>query len=422
VKAINEIRRLTLDEVGPREFSVVEPGACYRLEATGVGVTFEIDRLVWRSHELHGELVVRVAFAGTEAIGDVLSVATFNASSARARSERAQQLQRAASAPDVPWQPLLEQFCQNVLAAERTGDPAIVLRDVDATGTVHPINRIFGFQLPRRHPAIIFGDGGATKSLLALYLGGLMAEDGDRVLLADWELDAVDHRERYATLFGAEMPGRLLYARCARPLVHEVDRLKRIVRQQGVDYVIFDSVGFACHEAPETAVAALGYFQAVRQIGVGGLHIAHVSKSEHGDQRPFGSAFWHNSARATWNLKPTDESGTKTVGVFCRKHNLAKSVPAPFAYEVQVDGDRTRFRQTEITAVSDLAPAVPISQRVRAYLRGGARTREEIVAEFTDLKPETLRRIINREISHGRLVQFPSASGAEQIGLAARAS
>src|SRR6185369_10696077 len=111
-------------------------------------------------------------------------------------------------------------------------------------------------------------------------------------------------------------------------LVYEVDRLTRIVRDRHIDYAVFDSVAFASDGPPEAAEVAGRYFRAVRQIGCGSLHIAHISKAENGDQKPFGSAFWHNGARSTWFAKRANEetSGTEplNLGLFHRKSNLGR--------------------------------------------------------------------------------------------------
>jgi hypothetical protein len=410
---------LVMAEIGPRSFETVQPGACYRLSLPGIETYIEADRLAWRAHELSGEIKVTTALAGTMATDGVLSVSRLNISSTRARSEFANHLERASRAKDIPWAHLIAEFAQRILAAERTGEPAVALRDVPRPIAQDRALRLFGFCLPLRHATIIFGDGGASKSLLSLYLGGRLAEDGYRVLLADWELDGADHRERFEQLFGADMPATLFYTRCSRPLVHDADRLTRLVRQQGIDFGIFDSVGFACHEAPETAAAALAYFQGARQIGIGGIHIAHINRSESGDQKPFGSQFWHNSARATYFLKPTEDSQRLTVGVFNRKSNLGPKLP-PFAYDVEFDGGRTIFRQTEISDVSELSGQVPLSQRLRAYLKAGSRTREEIAREFDDEKPDTIRRTLERQVQRGQLVKFPTSDGSERYGLKAR--
>src|SRR5262245_39325846 len=67
------------------------------------------------------------------------------------------------------------------------------------------------------------------------------------------------------------------------------------------------------------------YFRAIRQIGIGSLNLAHVTKAENGDMKPFGSTFWHNGARSTFFVKvPEAEAGRdiKHVGLLNRKANL----------------------------------------------------------------------------------------------------
>lgn len=402
----------TLASAGPRTFEIVEPHACYRLTVPDCGLSLEVDRLLWQKQELSGELLVRLDLAGSDTVDGVLSVTVFNLSSTRARSERAKHFALLSRAPDIPWLALLEQFCLRVLAAERTAEPAIALRDVPRPSTEDREIRVAGFRIPRQLPSMLFGDGGTGKSFLALWIGGLMARDGYRVLVADWELDAPDHRDRYERLFGTAMPATLFYVRCARPLLHEADSLTRIVRGQGIDFGIFDSVGFAAHDAPELATSALAYFNAVRRIGkIGSLHLAHVAKGEHGDQKPFGSTFWHNSARATWFLK-TDNG---VLGVFNRK--AYDGPQAPFAIQTAFTRDAVRFTLTDIADEPAFAAQLPLRQRLRRFLRAGAQTREAIEAEFSDEKPETLRRIVNRLIEKGILVRFPH-DGIEHIGLA----
>lgn len=272
----------------------------YRFSLPTIAVVFEIDRLRREHNELVGELCVRCDLPGARTVVDgILSIADFNLSSARARSERAKMLaERAQTRRDVDWIALLEEFCQRVLQADRTGKPAVDLRTLPAS-TPEDELQVEGLTLLRRHPVILFGDGGAAKSYLGLYLAGRLAERGMKVAIFDWELAGEDHRDRLERLFWDGMP-EVLYARCERPLVYEVDRLKRIVREHGIEYLFYDSVAFACDGPPESAEVAGRYLRAVRQIGPGSFHIAHVSKGENADQKPFGSVFWHNGARCTW--------------------------------------------------------------------------------------------------------------------------
>ena len=244
--------------------------------------------------------------AGARAVnGNSLSLADFNLSSARARTERARHLGKLADAVEIDWDRLLEEFCQRVLMAEREGRPAVLLREFPRPVDDHL--DVEGIRLHRRHPAILFGDGGTAKSYTALYLAGRLDQRGVRVLYADWEFAGEDHRDRLERLFGPDMPA-VTYVRCERPLVHEADRLRRIVQEDEITYVIYDSIAFATDGPPEAAEMASAYFRAVRQIGVGSLHIAHVNRSDTGDKKPFGSSFWHNGAPSTWKREDSRPS------------------------------------------------------------------------------------------------------------------
>jgi hypothetical protein len=370
----------------------------YRLSLPAIGVVFEVDRLRREYHELMGELSVRCDLPGASPVGNDknLSIADFNFSSARARQDRAKLLAlRANTGNHLDWFGLMEEFSQKVLEADRTGQPAVDLRTLPAPAAEDTLN-VEGLYLLRRHPTILFGDGGAAKSYLGLYLAGRLSERGVRVGLFDWELAGEDHRERLERLFPDGMP-RILYARCERPLVHEIDRLRRIVREQELEYLVYDSVAFACDGPPEAAEIAGRYFRAVRQIGGGSLHIAHVSKGENADQKPFGSAFWHNGARSTWYAQLAggdSNSENLSLGLFNRKANLGR-LRAPIGFTIAFAEDRTTFRRSDVADNPDLAAKLTVRQRMAYLLRGGAMTMEQL-AEEIDSKPETIKRTAYR--------------------------
>jgi hypothetical protein len=112
-----------------------------------------------------------------------------------------------------------------------------------------------------------------------------------RVAFFDWELDPYVHRGRLEGINGTEMPD-VMYVRCDRPLVHEVDRLRRIIKKERIEYAILDSIGYGTQGAPESAEAAMHYCRALRQLQIGSYLPAHITKSgDSNDQRPFGSVF-----------------------------------------------------------------------------------------------------------------------------------
>jgi len=390
----------------------------YVLALLEPGIQFDIDRLRREKHELVGELTVRCDLPGARTFEGTLSTADFNLSSARARQERARLLADRAKAPEVDWTGLVEEFCQRVLAAERSGAPAVLLRDVPKPPE-DAFYDVVGFSVPKHLPTVIFGDGGTAKSYYALWIAGELARQGIRVGFFDWEFDGGAHRDRLERLFGPDMPD-VYYVRCERPLVHESDRLRRIAREHRLQYAIFDSMAFAADGPPEAADVAARHYLAVRQIGLGSLHIAHITKAEGGDQKPFGSAFWHNGARSTWFVKLANTSDDKaqiTIGLFNRKVNLGPLCPA-IGLAIEFSAVRTAFTRTNLATVDDLADRLPLRQRIEHLLKGGALTLATIAEELS-AKVDTVNKTVTRDEGR-RFVKVPGPDGIYRIGLAER--
>jgi hypothetical protein len=193
--------------------------------------------------------------------------------------------------------------------------------------------------------------------------------------------------------------------------VYEADRLIRIGREHGIGWGIIDSVGFATDGPPEAAEATASYFRALRSLRIGTLNVAHVTKGENADQRPFGSAFWHNGARATWNVKLANTSPdgqTVTVGLFNRKANLGPLRPA-LGFEVAFTNQRTTFRRVDVTTVDELATSLPLWQRMRQAVKHRPRTLAELAGEL-EANADSLERIARR---HKQL--FTRVSGTDGI-------
>lgn len=280
-----------------RDFRQTDEGS-FSMTLLELGIEFQANYLRRERYETFDELVV-CNLAGARTIdGNVISRGTFDFSSTEARGRRAKQLADMSRAPELEWPRLLEEVCARILAKHGDGEPAVLLRDLLRPSPDELLD-VDGLRLLKRHPVILFGDGGAAKSYLALFVAGRLAQRGLRVGIFDWELAGEDHRVRLERLFGADMPP-VWYRSCRHPLVVELDSLRRVVRREHLDYLIYDSVAFAAHDKPEAAESALRYFSARRQIGPGSLHVAHVTKTDGADQKPFGSAFWHNSARSTY--------------------------------------------------------------------------------------------------------------------------
>jgi len=367
-----------------------------------LGTRFDLTRVRREHQETIGLLTVRATFRGAQTIGDaIVSSADFNCSGLRARQDRAKFLRERTRADDIDWIGLLEEFCLRVLDAEDAGVPEIPLEFIPITDTAGAELDAGGMPLLRRHPTIWFGDGGCGKSYLALYAAVDLVQRGERVLYCDWEFAGEDHRERLHRFVGP-CPDlqTLLYRRCDRAFIRDVNKLREIVATRSISYVICDSIGFAAEGAPEAAEAATGYFRALRELGtLGSLHLAHISKAEQGDQKPFGSVFWSNGARAMWYLKRTEadpDSDGFTVGFYHRKSNVGRLRP-PFGMRIAFVGTETRIVPTpDLAAHDELAAKLPIWQRMAAVLQRGAMTipalADELGAKEATIRAEVSRR------------------------------
>jgi hypothetical protein len=398
----------------------------YRLTIVDHGIEFDVDR-VWRQrNDLIGELVVSCGLKGARTVDGCLSSGNFNLSSIRERQERARHLStRARTQGELDWDGLLEELCIRVTAAEREGDPARLLRDYPRPAPDDTFE-IEGVQLFKQHPVVVFGDGGTAKSYLALFLAGRLAQRGTNVLFADWELSGSDHMERLARLFGATPPD-VHYARCERPLTVESERLARIVEELGIEYLICDSVAFAADGPPESAETAAKYFRAVRHIGVGSLHIAHVTKPKDeerdraSNQKPFGSVFWHNAARATWFVKRATAAGDErdiAVGLYNQKTNLGPTRRA-VGFGLRFDDEVTEVRRIDLADVDDLAGSLPLWQRMKHALSSGPVTAIALAQELgqpDEAEDTTKRRVETISRTARRLKNvFTKVSGTDGV-------
>lgn len=397
----------------------------YRMYVMPPGLSFTLDRVRRDHHELIGELAVHSDLAGSHrSMSGALLTADFNLSSARARTERAKLLtERARSADTIDWLRHLEEFCERVHESERKGQPAIALRDLPLPTADEELT-VAGLSLLRSHPVLLFGDGGAAKSYLALYFAGLLCQQGIGVLYADWELAGHEHRERLGRLFPIDMPN-VLYARCERPLVHEVDRLRQVIHEHQIQYVVFDSVAFACDGPPEAAEIAGSYFRALRQLKVGSLHIAHITKGSQNDkpganeQRPFGSAFWHNGARSSWFAKRTDSNDDPSnfsVGLFQRKANLGPLRPA-VGFQFSFQTTTTDIHRFDVRDNAELSISLSLFNRIVGALKQGAMT-SALLAEELDAKEDTVRKQLTRK--RDIFLVVPSVDGIQRYGLKQR--
>ena len=372
----------------------------YRLSFATLGVTFEVAHLRReRQRDLHGELKVRTTMLGARCVGDLLSSANLNFSSQQARQKLSTFLAGRSGAPQLDWLGAIEIVCARVTDAEESGAPILPLSSYELP---RPTESWLAGGMPilQQHPMILFGDGGAAKSYIALHVAVTLAHRGIRVLYADWEFSGEDHRERLGRLAGADVPENIFYTRLAAPLVQESPRLAAFIHAESIDYIICDSVGFGVPGRPEDAEHATAYFRALRSLKIGSFLIAHTTKNaETNQQAPFGSAFWSNGARSIWHAKrgtgPAPDPRCVDVALTHKKASTGALLPAR-GLRFMFGAADTRVSTFDVATNPDLAGSLPIWQRLRSLVAsGGGRTIKELALEL-DEKPESVARTVLR--------------------------
>lgn len=384
-----------------------------------VELKFDLLRLDRRAGELSAEVTVTGA-------DEMLHRARLNLSSTDSRTRFTNHLAKRLAGPD--WPGLVEAAAWKVIEAYRQGAPAFLLKDAEepaaAGWALEPL-------VLARDPVILFGDGGALKSYTSLatavalqsgiaLVDGLSPVRAFRVAYLDFEWNPWPHRRRLRALCGpGELP-EILYVPCqtSGPLSHQVERLQRIFAEHRIDYAFIDSVGLACDGPPEEAQSALGFFQALSRLEVGSTLIAHTNR-EGDTSKPFGSAYWHNSARLTWYMKRERANGATAVdvGLYNRKANDGAQREEPLGLRFEFSDDATTVRSIEVADVPQLEAQTLLRDRIARAVKQGAKTALELAAEL-GVPANSIAKTASRWEGRTFVKLTDTPDGVHRIGLA----
>jgi len=387
--------------VAPQEFTRLGEDA-YRLQFPSLGVTFSVAHLYRHHDDLKCELTVDTTLPHARTVNGTLLWTATNLSAARTRAGLAKGLASRSGEPKWDWLGALEILSVRVSRAEAEGSSEIKpLADFDLP-TEDPAWTIAGLPILKDHPTILFGDGGAAKSYLALYIAGTIASNtaGTKILFADWEFEPEAHRDRLQRLFGSGMPReRLHYVRCSQPLVNEVGRLQKHILEQNITYMILDSITFSLNGPPESAEVAAGFFRSLRMLNVGSLSLAHQTKGgDNSDKTVFGSAFYNNGARSVWHVRRNDDEGadssTVELALSHRKSNTGQRLSTR-GIKLDFAGTTTTVDTFDLAGSADLATTLPIWQRVKALVAQTPMTIPQLAVEL-EARPDSISRIVRR--------------------------
>lgn len=314
----------------------------------------------------------------------------------------------------IAWEEIVELVALATTDTFREGDPFVFLKDV----TDQPLDRAFliRYFLPYLQSTVLYSDGMAGKSLLALLMGIAVAsgqelpgmrplQEAQSVLYLDWETTAPTHAYYLRCIERAHaltLPREaILYRRMSRSLQLEAHRIKREIDNHQVGLLIVDSMVPACGGEPESAAVVMSFFNAIRMVGpITALIISHLTKLEahrKGLPRPFGSVFTTNLARSTWLARRAElgSVGILDVGMYHTKTNFGR-LQEPRGLRFRFTQDNIALSEFSLEDVPELGAHVPLSRRVRGILKRGPATTSTIadaLAASSDSVSKSLRRM-----------------------------
>lgn len=277
----------------------------------------------------------------------------------------------------VDWTKYLEVACVLTIRAEREGEPFVAASDLPQEERpfwlIEPVVRV-GL------PTIIFGDGGAGKSTTALMLASTVLSGMEiagfqplwtaPVLYLDWETDQEEINDSLNALrtgHNLNIPD-IYYRREIWPLSQTVRQVKKFIDEKAVQLTVVDSIGAACGGEPESAEVTLRFFQAVRSLGCACLCISHITK-EGSKGKPFGSAYMHNSARLTFELRrhQLPEDSVMHLGLYHTKANKG-GMRRPMGLRVEFGEGSIRFDREDIPRELGVALSPTARGKIRAAM------------------------------------------------------
>ena len=326
------------------------------------------------------------------------------------------------------WKQRLTQASTMVQDAFEAGEPAVPLGLIDPP---EPTKELISGILWQGTPCIVFGPGGIGKSLFGLNLisalhtgqpvAGLGVEQTNCMWL-DWETNQrLAYWRNKEILDGRgidsgnwpdpdnpdlERSGQVYYKRMFGALEDSVETLSVEIANYNVGALLVDSAMPASGGQAEDGKATERFFSALNSLKpdndpLSVVIVAHVTKEKAGDTSgtamPFGSAFWTNMARDTYELKASKRknSNHSDLGLHHRKTNMG---PLRDALGFRMTwGQGCTIEAIDIRKNAELAADLPYGDRAQIIIEENGALSTEELSDMMDLNKRTLTSTLSRD-------------------------
>ena len=220
-----------------------------------------------------------------------------------------------------------------------------------------------------------------------------------KVLYLDYETNREIAARRFQAItrgFGFSETSGVLYRFCFQPLAADIAEIQKIVAEEDIEFIVVDSAGPACGGDPESASSAINYFTSLRSLRKTTLTIAHRSKG--GSVGPFGSVYWVNYPRATYELKKSQEMDDDVmhVALIHRKANEGRlQEPVSFRFTFRLGS--VTVTEESLEDVPGFVGELPLSEQLFQTLQEYGPQSAKDLANMTGLNLGSIQVILSRD-------------------------
>lgn len=343
---------------------------------------------------------------------------TFTLNSSRSRVELKNRLSTRYKEP-FDWDSTLENICVRTLAELDKGEP---VDDVLPEDEVPAIEYLIEPLIYKGLPNMIYGDGGSCKSSLAialcLFVSGVTNPFHWQVtkakpLYLDWEADRHTFKRELSRLCnGLSAPGiPIKHRNMNKPLPNDIEQIERIIKENGIDFLVIDSLGLAAgSDNLKDPEAATKYYSALNYLGVTSLTLAHPPKKQADisyESSVYGSAFFKYLTRNQWEMRKTAEPDSEEamLGLFHRKVNYG-SLRKPIAIKFEYTDQLINMSLGNVNDVEDFISSLSMEMQIRHHLLKTGKQTIQQIAEGINSKKGIVAVILNRMEKKGKVVHM----------------
>lgn len=328
------------------------------------------------------------------------------------------------------WQRLVEMTSVRLVRALREGQPPKKWSAREGSKPIKPVSYLVDTFIPQGVTTVAHSDPQKGKSVWAQALCASIASGvpfanqyevrrSGPVLYLDWETDWDRFERRMSLVLNGmglpqDAPLPIIYRRMKGSLVERLGQIKRLVDDEGVIFIVIDSLMWATADDPNNPERAIAVMETARDLDSTVLALAHQSKGVRVQGRQaapatiFGSVFYEAAARQVWHLDSQDIDTGKLMTLRHMKANDSRRVQHPIGLALEFEPDAAVFRPH---AVQSSTRGGGLAAAILKLLNDGSQATADHIAEAVRADSDSVRKVCEKLVGEGQLMRTGGGRG-----------